>query len=57
MTNPTRPPLRTASGVARQSNTGVLSLLAPCWPHAAAPLDLDWLFRGMPLTRVLAAAN
>ena len=49
ITNPIRPSLRTASGVARRSNTGVFSLLAPCWPHAAPPSVLDWLFRDTPL--------
>ena len=43
--SPIRSPLRTVSGVARRSNTGVFSLLAPCWPHAAPPSVLGWLFR------------
>jgi hypothetical protein len=52
ITNPIRPLLRAASGVARQLNTGPKtvfdSLLAPCWPHAATPSVLNRFFRDTP---------
>ena len=49
ITSAIRPLLRTARSVARRSNTDVFSLLAPCWPHAATPSVLHWLFRDSPL--------
>jgi SAM-dependent methyltransferase len=49
ITRPIRLLLGTASGVARRSNTGVFSLLAPCWQHPSTPSVLGGLFRGRPL--------
>jgi hypothetical protein len=48
ITRPIRLLLGTASGVARRSNTGVFSLLAPCWQHPSTPSVLGGVFRGRP---------